>query len=83
MTWVDALVAAAVLVLLYLALRVGQGTTVRFSTGRNAAVDTDPARLPYDAARSLLRMFAALAVSAVFTFGYAYAAPAAAGWSGS
>ncbi|MFF3008442.1 ABC transporter permease [Kitasatospora sp. NPDC057940] len=74
MTWVDALVAAAVLVLLYLALRVGQGTTVRFSTGRNAAVDTDPARLPYDAARSLLRMFAALAVSVVFTFGYAYAA---------
>ncbi|MGA5817639.1 ABC transporter permease [Kitasatospora sp. NPDC094028] len=73
-TWVDVLVAAAVLVLFYLALRVGQGTTVRFSTARDAAVDTDPARLPYDAARSLLRMFAALALSVVFTFGYAYAA---------
>ncbi|MFJ9691612.1 ABC transporter permease [Kitasatospora sp. NPDC101183] len=70
---VDLLVAAAVLVLLYLALRVGQGTTVRFSTARGA-VDTDPARLPYDAARSLLRMFVALALSVVFTFGYAYAA---------
>ncbi|MET8698642.1 ABC transporter permease subunit [Kitasatospora sp. NPDC004723] len=74
MTWVDVVVAAAVLVLLYLALRVGQGTTVRFSTGRGADVDTTPARLPYDAARSLLRMFAALAASVVFTFGYAYAA---------
>ncbi|MBD0690040.1 ABC transporter permease [Streptomyces sp. CBMA123] len=72
--WVDVVVAAAVLVLLYLALRVGQGTTVRFSTARDAAVDTDPARLPYDAARSLLRMFAALVVSVGFTFGYAYAA---------
>ncbi|MFE2727318.1 ABC transporter permease [Kitasatospora sp. NPDC059327] len=74
MTWVDAVVAAAVLVLLYLALRVGQGTTVRFSTGQDATVDTDPARLPYDAASSLLRMFAALVLSVVFTFGYAYAA---------
>ncbi|MFF2073828.1 ABC transporter permease [Kitasatospora sp. NPDC058162] len=74
MGWVDVVVAAAVLVLLYLALRVGQGTTVRFSTARDAAVDTDPARLPYDAARSLLRMFAALVVSVGFTFGYAYAA---------
>ncbi|MEU1289702.1 ABC transporter permease subunit [Kitasatospora sp. NPDC005856] len=74
MTWVDVVVAAAVLVLLYLALRVGQGTTVRFSTGQNAGVDTDPARLPYYAARSLLRMFAALGVSVVFTFGYACAA---------
>ncbi|MFE7524259.1 ABC transporter permease [Kitasatospora sp. NPDC057542] len=72
--WVDLVVAAAVLVLLYLALRLGQGGTVRFSTARNAAVDTDPARLPYDALRSLLRMFAALAVSVVFTFCYAYAA---------
>ncbi|MEV7602520.1 ABC transporter permease subunit [Kitasatospora sp. NPDC089797] len=73
-TWVDVVVAAAVLVLLYLALRAGQGTTVRFSTARDATVDTDPARLPYDAARSLLRMFAALVVSVLFTFGYAYAA---------
>ncbi|MEV6976837.1 ABC transporter permease subunit [Kitasatospora sp. NPDC093806] len=74
LTWVDAVVAAAVLVLFYLALRVGQGTTVRFSTGQHADVDTDPLRLPYDAARSLLRMFAALGLSVVFTFGYAYAA---------
>ncbi|MFJ9455859.1 ABC transporter permease [Kitasatospora sp. NPDC101447] len=70
----DVVVAAAVLVLLYLGLRLGRDTTVRFATARDAVVDTDPARLPYDAARTLLRMFAALAVSIVFTFGYAYAA---------
>ncbi|MEU9337641.1 ABC transporter permease subunit [Streptomyces sp. NPDC048290] len=74
LTWVDGVVAAAVLVLLYLALRVGQDTTVSFSTSRSAQVDTSVSRLPYDAARSLLRMFAALALSTVFTFVYAYAA---------
>lgn len=74
MTWVDVLVAAAVLVLLYLVLRVGHGTTVRFSTDQSVKVNTDPAQLPYDAARSLLRMFVALAASTVFTLVYAYAA---------
>ncbi|MDO0930341.1 ABC transporter permease subunit [Streptomyces sp. DG2A-72] len=74
MTWVDVVVAAAVLVLLYLTLRVGQSTTVSFSPSQVAHVDTDPARLPYDAVRSLLRMFAALALSVVFTFVYSYAA---------
>ncbi|MEU2432525.1 ABC transporter permease subunit [Streptomyces sp. NPDC007861] len=74
MSWADVVVAAAVLVLLYVTLRVGQGTTVSFTPDQAAHVDTDPSRLPYDAARSLLRMFAALAASIVFTFAYAYAA---------
>ncbi|UUN29992.1 ABC transporter permease subunit [Streptomyces sp. FIT100] len=74
MPWADVVVAAAVLVLLYVTLRVGQGTTVSFTPDQAAHVDTDPSRLPYDAARSLLRMFAALAASIVFTFVYAYAA---------
>ncbi|MFF7140659.1 MULTISPECIES: ABC transporter permease [Streptomyces] len=74
LTWVDAAVAAAVLVLLYAVLRVGQGTTVAFNSRQNVHIDTDPSQLPYDAARSLLRMFAALALSIAFTFGYAYAA---------
>ncbi|MFI7344097.1 ABC transporter permease [Streptomyces sp. NPDC050085] len=73
-SWIDAAVAAAVLVLLFVVLRVGQGTTVAFDSHETLKVDTDPARLPYDAARSLLRMFAALAASIVFTFVYAYAA---------
>ncbi|MFG2956574.1 ABC transporter permease [Streptomyces sp. NPDC048291] len=71
MTWVDIVVAAAVLVLLYVTLRVGKGTTVSFSTGRSVHVDTSVGELPYDAARSLLRMFVALALSTVFTFVYA------------
>ncbi|WP_018566684.1 ABC transporter permease [Streptomyces sp. PsTaAH-124] len=73
-SWVDVVVAAAVLVLLYVALRVGKGTTVSFSTSQSAKVDTSIGELPYDAARSLLRMFLALALSTVFTFVYAYAA---------
>jgi len=39
-----------------------------------ASVSTDPANLPYYAVRSLLRMFAALAISVAFTFVYATAA---------
>ncbi|ANZ21461.1 binding-protein-dependent transporters inner membrane component [Streptomyces noursei ATCC 11455] len=74
MTWVDIAVAAAVLVLLYMTVRVGQGTTVRFSTSQSAKIDTDPWQLPYYAARSLLRMFIALTLSTVFTFVYALAA---------
>ncbi|KUM99629.1 sulfonate ABC transporter permease [Streptomyces yokosukanensis] len=73
-SWVDAAVAAAVLVILYVVLRVGHGTTVAFNTHQNVRVDTDPTQLPYDAARSLLRMFAALTLSIAFTFCYAYAA---------
>ncbi len=74
MTWVDLVVAAAVVVLLYVTLRVGKGITVSFSTSQSAQVDTSVGQLPYDAARSLLRMFVALALSTAFTFGYAYAA---------
>ncbi|KPI06212.1 ABC-type transporter, integral membrane subunit [Actinobacteria bacterium OK074] len=73
-SWVDVVVAAAVLVLLYLALRVGKGTTVSFTPSRSTHVDTGVGQLPYDAARSLLRMFVALALSTVFTFVYAYTA---------
>ncbi|MCC3766727.1 ABC transporter permease subunit [Streptomyces sp. UNOC14_S4] len=74
MSWVDVVVAAAVLVGLYLMLRVGKGATVSFDPAHVARVDTDPAKLPYYAARSLLRMFAALAASVAFTLVYAYAA---------
>ncbi|MCF2527501.1 ABC transporter permease [Yinghuangia soli] len=72
--WIDILVAAAVLVGLYLAVRVGSGADVSFDPSHPLTVDTDPANLPYDAARSLLRMFAALAASVVFAFAYGYAA---------
>ncbi|MFE6685004.1 ABC transporter permease [Streptomyces sp. NPDC057743] len=75
MPWMDVAVAAAVLVGMYLLLRVGgTGTPVSFAPSHVAAVDTDPAKLPYYAARSLLRMFAALAAAVTFAVGYAYAA---------
>ncbi len=70
----DLLVAGAVLVGLYVVLRVGRGTAVSFTPSRTVAVSTDPASLPYYAARSLLRMFAALLVSTVFSLLYAYTA---------
>ncbi|MBH1938828.1 ABC transporter permease subunit [Streptomyces sp. AV19] len=74
MSWVDVVVAAAVLVGLYLLLRVGKGATVSFDPAQVVKVNTDPAELPYYAARSLLRMFTALAASVAFTLVYAYAA---------
>ncbi|MEU6709416.1 ABC transporter permease [Streptomyces wuyuanensis] len=74
MSWVDVVVAGVILLLLYATLRVGQGTTVSFTPDQPVKIDTDPGRLPYYGARSLLRMFIALAVSTVFTFVYAYAA---------
>ena len=73
-SWIDVVVLIAVLVLLYAALRVGTGATASFSPAALEHVSTDPARLPYDAARSLLRMFIALFFSFVFTLVYGYAA---------
>ncbi len=54
---------------------MGRGWTSRSTRGNTpSAISTDPADLPYYAARSLLRMFLALALSVVFTFVYATAA---------
>jgi NitT/TauT family transport system permease protein len=71
----DVVVFLAGTALLWLIVRLAQGAAVPWSV-QNApsAVSTDPAELPYYAARSLLRMFAALALSLVFTFVYATAA---------
>ncbi|MGO9902591.1 MAG: ABC transporter permease [Solirubrobacteraceae bacterium] len=71
---IDIAVLIAVLVLLYAILRVGHGATATFSPSGLRRVSTSPARLPYDAARSLLRMFIALFFSTVFTLLYGYAA---------
>jgi NitT/TauT family transport system permease protein len=71
---VDLIVGAAVLVLLYLIVRVGRGATVSSSQRRVSTIDTASRNLPYNAARSLLRMLIALGISTVFTLVYAYAA---------
>ncbi len=74
LTPIDIGVTAAVLVLLYVVVRVGHGATASFSPAALEHVSTSPARLPYDAARSLLRMFIALLFSFGFTLVYGYAA---------
>ncbi len=72
---VDVIVLLAVLGLVYAVLRVGGGVTASFypatGTGR---IDMSATQLPYYAARSLLRMFAALVFAFAFTLVYAYAA---------
>lgn len=73
--WVDLLVGAAVLVLLFLLVRLSPSLNAPFEVGSAPTeVSTDPAELPYYAARSLLRMFIALGASVLFTFVYATAA---------
>src|SRR6266849_8897764 len=72
---VDLVVGAGVLALLYAVLRLGRSMNVAFlPDNASLAVSTDPVRLPYYAARSLLRMFIALGLSVAFTFVYATAA---------
>lgn len=70
----DVIVALAVMVMLYVIVRVGRGTTVSFAPETNRSINTSVRNLPYYAARSLLRMFVALFASLIFSFVYAYAA---------
>ncbi|ADG79909.1 Binding-protein-dependent transport systems inner membrane component OS=Tsukamurella paurometabola(strain ATCC 8368 / DSM / CCUG 35730 / CIP 100753 / JCM 10117 / KCTC 9821 / NBRC 16120 / NCIMB 702349 / NCTC 13040)OX=521096 GN=Tpau_3324 PE=3 SV=1 [Tsukamurella paurometabola] len=68
----DVLVVAGAAAMIWLVIRVGQGMDTPIDLQHaDARVDTDPANLPYYAARSLLRMFLALGASIVFTFAYA------------
>src|ERR1700691_6674364 len=70
-SWVDVVVGAAIIVLLYIVVRLGQSLSVNFTPGRTPVViSTDIYNVPYYAARSLLRMFIALGLSAVFTLVY-------------
>ncbi|MEU8901723.1 ABC transporter permease subunit [Nocardia sp. NPDC048505] len=71
----DVVVFAGAAALIWALIRIGGSVDVPFDeTTAPAAVSTDPAHLPYYAARSLLRMFLALAASIVFTFVVATAA---------
>ena len=71
---VDAVVGAGVFLLLYAVVRVGASAHVPFHPSQSATIDTSPSRLPYYAARSLLRMFVALFFAYAFSLCYAYAA---------
>jgi NitT/TauT family transport system permease protein len=74
-SWVDVVVGAAIIALLYVVVRLGQSLSVNFTPGRTPVViSTDISNVPYYAARSLLRMFIALGLSTVFTLVYGTAA---------
>ncbi len=70
----DAVVGAGVFLLIYAAVRVGATAHVPIRAGHVSTIDTSPSRLPYYAARSLLRMFVALFFAYTFSLGYAYVA---------
>ena len=70
----DAVVGAGVFLLIYAGVRVGATAHVPIQAGRVSTIDTSPSRLPYYAARSLLRMFVALFFAYAFSLGYAYVA---------
>ncbi|HEY1947030.1 MAG TPA: ABC transporter permease subunit [Bryobacteraceae bacterium] len=71
----DVAVGLGTLALLYLAARVGAESLIQFHPPDIIpSVSLDPRNLPNYAARSTLRMFAALACSVLFTFVYGYTA---------
>lgn len=68
----DILVFVGAAALIWAIIRIGQGMGVHASLSTtSSSIDTDPAKLPYYAARSLLRMFIGLLLSLIFTFVYA------------
>ncbi|HJP74507.1 MAG TPA: ABC transporter permease subunit [Pseudonocardiaceae bacterium] len=72
---VDVAVFFGIAVLLWIIIRTSSGFSVPFNpASAPSTVSTDLSELPYYAARSLLRMFIALAASVLFTFVYATAA---------
>jgi len=74
LTLLDVAIAAAVLVGLLVLARLGRDPTVSFRAAPEVAGDPGLARLPNDAARTLLRMFVALGASYAFALAYGKAA---------
>ncbi|AJM77080.1 ABC transporter permease [Rathayibacter toxicus] len=71
----DGILLVAVVVIFWMLIVLSQELGAPFDASTApSTVSTDPAQLPFFVARSLLRMFAALAVSLLFTFVYATAA---------
>jgi NitT/TauT family transport system permease protein len=73
--WVDLLVFAAVLGLLWGILQFGSGMMVHFdATSQSLPISTDIRNIPYYAGRTLVRMWIAFGFSLIFTFSVGYAA---------
>ncbi len=71
---VDVGIGLAVVLLIYAVVKVAAGAKAPLHPASVTTISSDPAQLPYYAARSLLRMFVALFFSYAFSFGYAYLA---------
>ena len=75
LSWVDLVVGAGIIAVLYAVVRLGQSMAVNFTPGRTPVItSTDISNVPYYAARSLLRMYLALTLSTAFTLVYGTAA---------
>ncbi len=75
LSWVDLVVGAGFIAVLYGVVKLGRGMTVNLTAGHTPThISTNFADVPYYAARSLLRMFIALTISTIFTFVYGTAA---------
>ena len=73
--WIDLILFAAVLGLLWSIAKFGSGMMVRFdATSQSLSISTDIRNIPYYAGRTLLRMWIAFGFSLIFTFGAGYAA---------
>jgi NitT/TauT family transport system permease protein len=68
LAWPDLVILLALIGLLATVAWLGHDMWVPFHPDAAPAVDLSPTHLPYYAARSLLRMFLALAASLAFTF---------------
>jgi NitT/TauT family transport system permease protein len=74
-SFIDVLVFAAILGVLWSILEFGQGMVMRFdASSQSLSVSTDPSQIPYYAGRTLLRMWIAFGFSLLFTFSVGYAA---------
>jgi NitT/TauT family transport system permease protein len=72
--WVDAVVMAAVLGLLWSAAHFGKGMLVHFDAKAALRLDPSPSQIPYYAGRTLLRMWIAFGFSLLFAIATGYAA---------
>ena len=72
--WVDAVVMAAVLGLLWSAVHFGKGMLVHFDASTSPALDPSVWQIPYYAGRTLLRMWIAFCFSLFFAIATGYIA---------
>jgi NitT/TauT family transport system permease protein len=74
-SFVDVLVFAGILGVLWSVLEFGKGMVMRFdASSQSLAISTDLSQIPYYAGRTLLRMWIAFGFSLLFTFAVGYAA---------